>query len=201
MSSLRLESLSSFGRLAVELDGHFSELTRLSGQIERLDIESESGLALALKLLNQFAEHGKSISEGIKDFSKVLQEAREGSEAAANRVAERAQFIYQRKQSQNEMRNQLNRVEENVKAANASLASSRSNGKSELTNEEKLQVRTKLERLNEDLKRFIADVQLIKEAAGQSKFKSIESEAKNLLDALRSSSRRIDRVMEGDGTN
>ena len=195
MSSIHFESLSSFGRMAVKLDGYFSELVRLGGQIERLDIGSESGLALAVKLLNQFAERGKNGSEGIQDFSKVLDEARARSEGAARLVAERAQLIRQRKQEQDQIREKLDQVERNVKAANANLASFRKDGKSEFTSGEKLQIKAGLERLNEDLKRFLADVQAIKEAAGQAKFKSIEHDAKNLLDALRSSCRKIDKVI------
>jgi hypothetical protein len=195
MPSLRFENLSSFGRLAVKLDEHFMELTRLSGQIERLDIDSESGLELAVKLLNQFAEHGKNVSEGIQGFSKVLQETRERSEVAVKQVAERAEFIHQRKQQKNQLREKLHQAEQNVKAANANLVSFRNNGKSEFTHEARLQIKAQLERLNEDLKRVLADVQTIKEAAGRLKFKSVEHDAKNLLDALRSSCRKIDKAI------
>ena len=93
MPSLHLDDLSSFGRLAVALDQHFLELTRLSGQIERLDIESESGLERAVKALNEFAEHGTSLSDGFQGLSNVLEEVRTRSEAAAQIVSARAQVI------------------------------------------------------------------------------------------------------------
>ena len=189
------EELSSFSRLALELDGHFSELSRIGGQIERLDIDSESGLDHAVKLLNQFAEHGNSISQGIQEFAKVLQEARESSEAAARSVSEHAQTIHERKLKQNQMREELNRVSEKVKAANAGLSGLRKDGKSEFNDEEKRQIRAGLKQVNHNLKSFLTDVQAIKESAVQSKFKSIEHEAKKLLDVLRSSSRKIDEVI------
>lgn len=195
MPSFRFEDLSPFGRLAVELDGHFVELARLSGQLERLDIESDSGLAHAIKLLGQFADHGQKISGGIQGFAQVLQEARARSEAATQSVAERAQLIQQRKQKQNEIREKLAQVERHVKAANENLLSLRRDGKSELTQEERLRMRAGLERLNEDLKKFLVDAQAIKEAAGRSNFKAIEHDAKNLLDALKSSSRKIGKAV------
>ncbi len=195
MPTLHLENLSPFGRLAVELDGHFLELTRLSEQIQRLDIDSESGLDRAVKLLNQVAEHGKIISQGMQGFSKILQDARARSEVAAKLVAERAQSIHQRKQHQNEIREKLARVEENVKAANANLAGFEKEGESGFTDEERSKIKVALKRLNVDLKRFLADAQAIKEAAGQSKFKTIEHDASKLLDALRSSCRRIDKAI------
>jgi chromosome segregation ATPase len=198
MPSLRLEDLSSFGRLAVKLDGHFSELVRLSGQIDRLDIESEGGLTHAVKLLNEFAEHGNAISEHIQDFSKALQEVQQRSEAAAKHVAERAQLIHGRKQKQNEIRERLDQVEQEVQAAGVRLAGFKKDGKTELTNEEKHQVRTELERLNEILKKFEDEVQGIKETAREAKFKSLEHDAKNVLDALRASSRRIEKAVRPD---
>jgi len=194
MPSLRTENLSSFGRLAVELDEHISELSRLSGQIERLDIYSEGGLEHAFKLLNQFAAHGKSISEGMQGFSKALEEVRARSEAAAKLVAERAEVIGQRKLEQKQLRDQLAQVEQKVNAANAGLAGSKRNGKGEITDEERVKIKGRLEQLNEELKGFLAEAQTIRDTAGQAKFKSIEHDAKNLLDVLKSSSRKIEKA-------
>lgn len=195
MTSLHLENLSSFGRLAVQLDEHFLELIRLSGQIERLDIESESGLEHAVKALNEFAEHGKGIAEGIQGLSQALEETRARSEAAAQVVSERAQLIQQRKLQQYQIRERLSQVEEKVKAANANLAGLRRDAKSEYTNQEKLQLRADLAGLNDNLKKFLGDVQAIKKDASQAKFKTIEQDAKNLLDALQSSCRKIDKAI------
>jgi chromosome segregation ATPase len=194
MPSIQLDTLSAFGRAALKLDTDFSELTRLGRQIERLDIDSDSGLERALKLLEEFAQHGTNISEGIQHFSKYLQEAREQSEIAAKTVSERAQLVLQRKQQQNQTREKLNQLEEKVKGANASLSGFK---KENFSESEKRELRAELERLNGDLKTFLAEAQTIKDEAGQSNFKNIERDAQNLLDALRSSSRRVDKVIAG----
>lgn len=195
MASIQLESLSTFGRLAVKLDTDFNELVRLSGQLQRLDIESDSGLDKAFKLLDQFTEQGKSISEGIQAFSRALQEAQMQSEGAAKQVADRAQLIAQRKKQQNEMRRQLTQVEEEVAAANAGLGGFKKDGRSEFSAEEKAQIKSQLELLNKDLKRFLMNAQIIKETASQANFKSIENDAQALLDALRSSTRKVDKAL------
>ena len=195
MSAIRLENLSSFGRLAVKLDTDFAELTRLSGQLQRLDIDSDSGFEHAVKILNQFAQHGSSISEGIQEFSKCLQEARERSEVAAKAVSERAELIRGRKDKQDQMRAQLELVGDNVRAVNASLAGFRKEGRTEFSGEEKRQLKSELERLNVDLRKYLGDAQAIKEAARQSKFKSVERDAQDLIDVLRSSCRKVDKVI------
>ncbi len=194
MPSIKTDSLSAFGRLALQLDNDFTELNRLSGQLQRLDIDSESGLEHAVKVLNQFAQHGTSISNGIQDFSRVLQEARAKSEEAAKAVGDRAQEIYLRKQQQNQIREELGKVEANVKAVNARLSGFKKEGRSEFSDKEKIQLREELERINVDLKKYLAEVQAIKTAASAAKFKSVERDAQGLLDALRASSRRVDKV-------
>src|SRR5579864_7887089 len=155
MPSLSLDSLSPFGRLAVKLDNDFSELARISAQLQRLEIESDGSLEHAIKLLNQFAQHGQSITDGIQEFARSLQEARERSEAAAKLVAERAQLIQQRKQEQNQVQEKLTQLEEEVKAANASLAGLRKRDNGGYSDEEKLQIRAQLELLNSQLSGFI----------------------------------------------
>jgi len=194
MANLQLESLSDFGRAAVKLDNDFTELVRLSGQLKRLDIDSESGLDRAVKILSQFAQHGQNISAGIQDFSKFLQEARQRAEVAAQLVTERAQQIRERKEIQSQIREKLGRVEQSVQTVNASLAGFKKEGSTNFSEKEKLQLRTELERINVDLKRFMADTQVIKDEAAGAKFKSVERDAQNLLDALRASCRRVDKI-------
>jgi hypothetical protein len=195
MASIQLENLSSFGRLAVQLDSEFSELTRISGQLQRLEIDSDSGLDRAVKLLGQFAEHGKNIAEGIQDFSKFLQEVRDQSEAATKVVAERAEVIRQRKEHQNQIQDKLNQITQSLKEANASLSGFRKEGKTEFSAEEKVQIKAQLERFGGEMKKFLVDAHSVKEEASQSNFKGIEREAQALLEALRSSSRKIDKVI------
>lgn len=195
MASINLETLSAFGRLAVKLDLDFLELSRLSGQIQRLDIESDGGLDRAAKLLEQFAQQGKNISEGIKDFSQHLQNVREQSEIAAKSVAERSEDIRRRREEQNQIREKLNEVERNVVSANATLATFKKEGKTIFSDDEKTEIKTHLTRLNVDLKKFVEAAQSIRDAAGQSNFKSVERDAKSLLEALRASAKKIEKVI------
>lgn len=197
MSSINPETLSAFGRQAVKLDADFTELARLSGQIQRLDLDTESGLELAVKLLDQFSRHGMGISDGIQKFSKVLMEANQQSEAAAKLVADRAQLIRQRKELQNQIREKLNQVEQNVAAASTRLGGLRKEGNVEFSNDEKFQIKAEFERLNVELKNFMAEAQAVKEEATQARFKSIERDAQTLLDALRSSCRKVEKVIAG----
>jgi chromosome segregation ATPase len=187
----KLETLSPFGRLAVALDADFSQLERLSGQIQRLDIETDGGLDHALKLLNDFAERGQSIAQGIGEFAQAMQQAQARSEKAAQLVAERAEAIQARKEKQQKLNNQLAQVKQQVKIVNDGLASFRKPGAGELSDADKAEIKTGLDQVQDHFGRFIADIQSLKVEAGQARFKSLERDAQALLDTLESSRRKI----------
>jgi hypothetical protein len=197
MATINPEQLSPFGQAALRLDETFNELARVSGRIERLDLEAESDVEHGLKLLMQFAEHGQNISAGIEEFAKRLQEARERSEIAAQRVGERAELIRQKKNQQAELRQQLMAVEEKVKTVNAGLVGFRKEGGAEYSDDDKLRMRQELERVNVELKKFIDEAQAVKDTARSGGFKSVEREAQVLLDALKASSRKVDKAITG----
>ncbi len=194
MSSIRLENLTPFGRLALKLDNDFSELSRLGSQIAKVDIESDSGLDHAIKILNLVAQHGKNIADGMQEFSKCLLEARERSEAAIQVVGERAQLVQQRRQKQDQLDQRLRQVEEEVKTVNASLAGFKRQGKNELSEEEKRQITADLERLQNPTLGFIESAQAIKAEAGRLKFKRVEREAQSMIDTLQATRRKINLV-------
>jgi chromosome segregation ATPase len=144
---------------------------------------------------NLTLQNGIEISDGIKDFAKHLQDVHDKSDAAARQVAERAQLIGQKKQLQNEIVKKLKSLEDNVRLANADISKFRNetNG----AGNQNLSIREKLEKLNTDLKGFLTEAQSIKEDASQSNFKTIERDAQSLLDALKNSTKKIDKAISG----
>jgi len=198
MPAVSLDSLSPFGRLAVKLDGDFSELDRISRQLQRIEIDSDSGLERAVKLLEQFAAHGQSIAGGIQEFSNSLQAAREKSEAAARFVGERAQVVQERKGQQNQLRQKLGEVERKVKEINSGLAGFRKTAQAAPSDEDKRQITAQLERLHSQLADFIGTAQTIKQEAGRLRFKGIERETDALLDTLRSARRKLSTTLHAN---
>jgi chromosome segregation ATPase len=196
MSSLRLDALSPFGRLAVSLDADFTELTRLSRQIERLDMESDGDLERAVKFLTEFAARSTAIAGTIPEFSKALQDAQRQSEAAAALVADHAQRIKARKEKQQEIHEKLTQIKHEVKAVNDRLAGFRKPGKSEFSDEERRQVEAVFETVHAHLTRFIAQTQEIKDEAAEAKFKTLARDAQSLIDTLESSRRKVTQALK-----
>ncbi|MFL5814980.1 MAG: hypothetical protein ACJ763_15500, partial [Bdellovibrionia bacterium] len=71
-SSLQSKVLSSFAEAALSLDKDFTELDTLSGQLERLDLNSDSGLERAKEILAKFGECGGRIGDGVQKLAKEL---------------------------------------------------------------------------------------------------------------------------------
>lgn len=191
MTSIRLEDLTPFGRLAVKLDHEFSELARVGGQIAGVDLETDNGLDEGIKILGRVARYGESIAATMQEFSQSLQEAREKAESATQLVAESAQVIKQRRQRQDELQDRLTRLKEEISAAGAGLADFKPPADKEPSDDDKRRIAAELERLRAPLARFIEVGQAIKAEAAASNFKRLERQADSVIDFLEASRRKI----------
>jgi len=191
MNTINLEKLSSFGRLAVALDSQFLELDRISGQIERLDIESESGLERAIKLMSEFAQIGQSIGDSMQEFSGALQSSRERAESAARNVAERAQRVQARKQLQDQMQKKFGILSAKVKEVSVAIAMV----KRPEDETERNQMSEKLKEIDAHLSQFIQEAETLKNEAHDSHLKSVERNAESLWATLQSARRKLGTVL------
>src|SRR3954467_2794770 len=97
------KEMSPFAQSALALDFDFSELDRLSGQLERCSLESDQDFEHARKLLAAFADAGQRIGIGLQLLAKNLEEARQRAEKAATIVSNRAEAIKARQEASNQM--------------------------------------------------------------------------------------------------
>ncbi len=189
MASVNTDHLTPFGQLALRLDHDFSELNRLSGQIERLEIETDSGLELAIRLLGQFAKHGQGVSDGIKDFAKALESARREAEKAATVVAERAALVQRRQAEQDQLRAKFQELGARVQETSSGIAELKKRGDlAEISAEEKTQ---HLRDMESRLTEFAEQAKAIQEEARQSRLRKLEREADSLFGTLQSAKSRI----------
>jgi chromosome segregation ATPase len=183
MSTIKVENLSSFGQLAVNLDNEFSELSRLSSELERQELQSDSGLERAIKLLKHFTVHGQNITEGIQEFSRSLQEAREKSELAARSVSERAILVQQRKQEQDQLLEKLGQLGEKVKEVTKTLSAV-----------DQTQIPEHLPALDTHLQDFMSQAHTIQEEARMRRLRGVERDAQSLFGSLESARRKLSTV-------
>lgn len=191
MSKFDADKLTAFGKKALELDHDFSELSRLSGQIERLDIETEGNLELSIRLLTQFAKHGQNISEGIQEFSQTLQAARVQSELAASIVAERAALIQKRQDERNALQEKFQQLGVKVQEVSSGLASLKLKEGEPATEEQRAQLPIRLREMDSRLMDFAAEAKSIQQEAHEVRLRKIEREAESLYGTLESARRKV----------
>lgn len=191
MPSIRPEDLTPFSRAALKLDQEFAELARVSEQMEGVDLETDGGLDEGVKMLNRAANCGQAIADTMQEFSRSLQEARDKAEAATKVVAERGQRIQQRRQHQELLQEKLTQVKEILKTAGAGLAGVGGAERGELTDEDRRQIASELQRLQEPMTRLVEAAQAIKTEAARSNFKRVERQADSVIDSLQASLKKI----------
>jgi|SRR5579883_2620621 len=191
MPSVRLEDLSPFGRLALKLDNEFAELSRLSGQMSGVNIESDGGLDEAIRILNRVAKYGESLAATMDQFAGALQESRGKAEAATKLVAERAELIQKRRQRQDQLQDKLTGIREEVRMFGEGLSGLNQPAKGELSPEDKSRIAAELEKIEAPLVRFIEAVQALKAEAAGANFRRLERQADSMIDSLQASRRKI----------
>jgi hypothetical protein len=130
----------------------------------------------------------------MKDFSRVLHEAHAQSSAAAKQVEERAQEIQTRKERQDRLQGKLMAAEQNVKRANETLAGFRS-PRQNLSHEDRQRIAAALEKFQGVIDTFVGEIQTIKSEASENKFRRLEHDAASLLEVLKTSRRKIQKVL------
>jgi len=190
MPSIRLEDLTPFGRLALQLDREFAELARVGGLIEKVDLGTDAGLDEGVKILTRVAAHGQNIAATMQDFGKALQEARDKAEAATKRVAERAELIKKRRQEQDALQEKLGVLKEGLKTLGAGFSGA-AKPAGELTDEDRRRIAADLEALQAPMTKFVEAAQAIKAECARANFKRLERQADAVIDSLQASRKKI----------
>ena len=144
MNTLSTKDLSAFGQAAVALDADFSELERLSVQLSKVEIETDSGLEQSRKLLGRFGECGQRIGEQMQVFAKSLEESRDRAEKASHEVAARAALIQDRQRNVSAMLQRFEALGEMVKQVTLVVAQLRAPTDGELATETREAIMAKI---------------------------------------------------------
>jgi len=180
-----------FAESALNLDSAFNELEQLSGQIERLDIDSDSGLERAKQLLGKFAEAGQRIGDGVQLLAKSLEESRARAEAAALIVSTRAGDIQKRQEENDQMLSRFGALGESVRKISEKIVQFKKPAGEKLNEDERDALTKQLPELDSQLSGLIEEAQGLRVDAQQLKLKSIERNADSLGQTLLSAKRKL----------
>jgi chromosome segregation ATPase len=191
MSSSQSKVLSSFAEAALKLDSDFADLERLSGQLERLDLNSDSGLERAKEILSEFGECGSQIGDGVQKLAKELDEARIRAEKAAASVAVRAEQVQERQNAHDRLSEKFNHLTEMVRKVSAVIAELKKAEGEKMSAEEKVMITQRLPEFESQLSVLVDEAQKLKNEAQDANMKTLVRNADSLAQTLLSAKRKI----------
>lgn len=187
MTPKDLKNLSSFGQSALVLDGDFEQLEQLSGQLERLEIESETGMEREKELLTRFSETATRVGDSMQGLAKSLEEARARAEKATELVAARAVKIQARQNENDQMLIRFQTLGETVRKVSGAVAQLQkpADGR-KLSDEEKALLLKNLPEIKSQLGVLTEEAKKLKDDARLAKMKTLEKNADSLGQSLAS---------------
>jgi hypothetical protein len=187
---------SPFIEVALALDDDFTQLIRLSGEIERLDIDSDSGLDRARILLNHFSECGLRIGEGVQKMARTLDDLRGQAEEAASRVTARAHIVQERQQNVERMLSRFNALSEMVKKVTEAVSLLSRPGKQPLSDGERETLKTHIPEVQKNLRVLIDEALAIRNEAKAGHMSALERNAESLRQSLDAVRRKLESAFE-----
>jgi hypothetical protein len=173
------------------LDEHFSEMARLSARIDEMDLKSNFDFEQSERLINLFAECGQAVSGDIANFVAVLNEARESTETAAQKVAIKADQLKERRDEVQEKMSQFQSLSGKVSQLNETLLAFKKPQGETLNDEDRAQLALSLTDIESKLQSLIIEAQELKEVGQHSKIKILEQNADSMRQTLIAVSQKL----------
>ncbi len=173
------------------LDEHFSEMARLAGRIDEMDLKSNFDFEQSERLINLFAECGQAVSGDIAKFVAVLNEDREKTELAAQKVAIKADQLKERKDEIQEKMAHFHVLSGKVSQLNETLLTFKKPQGETMTDEDRALLATNLGDIELKIQTLILEAQELKEVGQQSKIKILEQNADSMRQTLIAVSQKL----------
>lgn len=166
------------------LDEHFADLKRLAARIEEIDMKSNFDFDQVERLITHFAETGHAVSTDIAKFVGALNEARSQAEAAAEKVAARADQLKVRKEDVQEKMARFQVLSEKVSQLNESLTEFKRPEGQELSEQDRVTLKNRLSEISGQLQELIDEAQTLQLVGQDAKIKLLEQNADSMRQSL-----------------
>ncbi|MGE0173932.1 MAG: hypothetical protein AB7T49_14140 [Oligoflexales bacterium] len=197
MSTATNKSPTVFAQAALTLDEDFQEFDRLAKEIERQNIESDTGFERAAKLLIKLDSCGKRISSGMQTMSSALEEVRARTEQAANVANTRAVAVQERQQLSEQMMERLQHLGDTVRKITTAVGELRQSSDM-ISDEDRAVLAERLPEFNAQLGMLVDEVQKLKVDATAAHMRTLERNADSLKQSLQRAKHKLSQLTEGN---
>lgn len=186
-----LKNSSPLVAAVLALDEQFLNLTQLAARIETQPLKTDSDVEQLEHLVSRFAEIGAGVSIHIGTLSTALNAAREQAEAAAQKVAEKANQLRIKKSEIDAKMQEFQVLGEKVSRLSASLADLKLPEGQTFSPEERQSLSNRLGAVEEQLVPLIDEARQLQLVAQQAKIKTLEHGADSMHQSLLAVKRKI----------
>lgn len=176
----------------LKLDGYLSEIVRLGGKIDEMELKSDFDYEQLQRLMSRFTECGEGVAEEIVKFSHHLNESRARAEEAAGRASVKAEALQARQDHHREKMTQFQALGDRVRELNTSLSDLRGLDDQGVSVDEQAKIVGRLSDFEERLRPLIEEAKSLRQEAHMSRMKILEQGADSLVQSLTSISRRVE---------
>lgn len=201
MKPITWETLSAFGKAAIDLDAELSAYDKLGADIERSDLDSEKGLQKLQELLKSVDEKRAELGAQMQKFAQHLQNARERCDQVEGLVTLKTNELSSRLLLADGLFKRFQMLGEMVSAITESLGALKKPENEELSGEEKAAMVGRLPEFNEKIAVLINEAGKLVNDARDAKLKTLEQNADAMKQTLQSAKNKFNLYIEKHAQN
>lgn len=180
----KYKDLSPLVQSVLALDERFAEMERLSQRIDEVELKSDFDFNQARRLMARFSECANSIHGDVAALSEQLNAARVRGEAAAAKVAAKADTIQSRQTDEDKKMEEFKALANKVHALGQAMRELKRPEGEVLSEDQRVQLTARLTELDLQLAPLIEEARSFKKEAQAMKMKVLEQNADSLSQSL-----------------
>jgi chromosome segregation ATPase len=180
----KIKDASPLVQSVLSVDNHVNQLERLSERISEMKLNTEADYEQARKLMGHFAEHGEAVSTEIVELSKLLLSTRTRAEAAASKVAARADIVQDRRNIEEEKMAALRALAAKVIVVGQSIQDLNGRSGGAITEDDRAYIVQRMNEVDSQIEPLIEEARELQASARESRLKSVEQQADSLTQSL-----------------
>lgn len=183
--------MSEFARAALALDVRFEEFCRLSAELERVSIDSDSGLERARILLKDLNECREGFTPASQDMARALEGARQRTAEAAQKVETREQAVQDRVSHVDQMLSRYRLLGDTVRRVTTAVAELKQSPEGGLSPDERSMLASKMPEINAQMNIVVDEAKRLMDDARDANMKILERNCDSLRQTVQTSIHRF----------
>lgn len=198
MSKKAKDELSDFARAALALDVRFEEFCRLSQELQRVTIDSDSGLERARILLKDLNECREGFTPASQDMARALEDARQRTALAAQAIETQEQAVQQRISHVENMLTRYRLLGDTVRRVTTAVSELKYSPGHGLSQAEQTLLQSKMPELSQQMGIVVDEARKLMDEAREANMKTLERNADSLRQSVQASMHRFTQLSGGE---